>query len=174
MKGEALTARRSRANPPGRTDNRYFVRVGTMTTILENARRVQRAEAPPPPIDRLLGFVLKAIEPGRAVFEMEADERHHNPMGTLHGGVYCDLADAAMGYAFAATLGEGETFTTVELKINFFRPVRQGRLTAEATVVKAGSALGYIECDVTDQAGKLVARASSTCMKLRQDRPPTA
>ena len=88
----------------------------------------------------MLGFVLKVIEPGRAVFEMEADERHHNPMGTLHGGVYCDLADAAMGYAYAATLGEGETFTTVELKINFLRAVRQGRLTAEARVVKAGSA----------------------------------
>ena len=144
-----------------------------MTTILENARRVQRGEAPPPPIGRLLGFVLKVIEPGRAVFEMEADERHHNPMGTLHGGIYCDLADAAMGYAYAATLGEGETFTTVELKINFLRPVRKATLTAEARVIKAGSAVGYVECDVKDQTGKLVARAASTCMKLRQDRPPT-
>jgi uncharacterized protein (TIGR00369 family) len=144
-----------------------------MTTILENARKMQRGEAPPPPIGRLLGFVLKVIEPGHAVFEMEADERHHNPMGTLHGGIYCDLADAAMGYAYAATLGEGETFTTVELKINFFRPVRRGKLTAEARVVKAGSTLGYVECDVTDQAGKLVAKAASTCMKLRQKLPPT-
>lgn len=144
-----------------------------MTTILENARKVQRGEAPPPPIGRLLGFVLREIESGHAVFEMEADERHHNPMGTLHGGVYCDLADAAMGYAYAATLGGGETFTTVELKINFFRPVRQGRLTAEARVVKAGGTLGYVECDVKDQVGKLVARASSTCMKLHQERPVT-
>src|SRR5262249_24839480 len=127
----------------------------------------------PPPIGRLLGFVLKAVEPGRAVFEMEADERHHNPMGTLHGGVYCDLADAAMGYAYAAMLGEGETFTTVELKINFLRAVRQGRLIAEARVVKAGSTLGYVECDVKDQTGRLVARAASTCMKLREARPTT-
>ena len=143
-----------------------------MTTILENARRVQSGEAPPPPIGRLLGFVLKAVEPGRAICEMQADERHHNPMGTLHGGIYCDLADAAMGYAYASTLGEGETFTTVELKINFFRPVRQGKLTAEARVVKAGSTLGYVECDVTDQTGRLVARAASTCMKLREAPPP--
>ena len=142
-----------------------------MTTILEFAQKMQRGEAPPPPIGRLLGFVLKAIEPGRAVFEMEADERHHNPMGTLHGGIYCDLADAAMGYAYAATLGEGETFTTVELKINFFRPVRQGRLTAEAGVVRAGASLAYVECDVKDGDGKLVARAASTCMKLREARP---
>src|SRR2546430_5062797 len=120
-----------------------------------------RGEEPPPPIGRLLGFTLKAIEPGRAVFEMAVDQRHHNPMGTLHGGVYCDLADAAMGYAYAATLAEGESFTTVELKINFLRAVRQGKLTAEARVVKAGSALGYVECDVSDQGGKLVARESS-------------
>ena len=97
---------------------------------------------------------------------MEADERHHNPMGTLHGGVYCDLADAAMGYAYAATLGEGETFTTIELKINFLRAVRKATLTAEARVVKAGAALRYVECDIKDQTGKLVARAASTCMKL--------
>jgi uncharacterized protein (TIGR00369 family) len=144
-----------------------------MATILELAQKMQRGEVPPPPIGRLLGFILKLIEPGRAVFEMEADERHHNPMGTLHGGIYCDLADAAMGYTYAATLGDGETFTTVELKINFFRPVRQGRLTAEARVVKAGGTLGYVECDVTDQTGKLVARAASTCMKLQEVRQAT-
>ena len=142
-----------------------------MATIFDFAQRMLRGEAPPPPIGRLLGFVLKAIEPGRAVFEMEIDERHHNPMGTLHGGVYCDLADAAMGYAYAATLGEGETFTTVELKINFFRPVRQGKLIAEARVVRAGANLGYVECDVNDGEGRLVARAASTCMKLREARP---
>ena len=147
--------------------------VGSMATILEHAQKMLRGEAPPPPIGRLLGFVLKSVEPGRAVFEMEADQRHHNPMGTLHGGVYCDLADAAMGYAYAATLGEGETFTTVELKINFLRPVRKATLTAEAKVVKAGSTVGYVECDVRDQTGKLVAKAASTCMKLRELRPPT-
>jgi uncharacterized protein (TIGR00369 family) len=125
---------------------------------------------PPPPVGRLIGFVLKSIEPGHAIFEMEADERHHNPMGTLHGGIYCDLADAAMGFAYASTLAEGETFTTIELKINFLGAVRKATLTAEARVVKAGSTLGYVECEVKDQTGKLVAKAASTCMKLRQDR----
>ena len=104
-----------------------------MATMLGHAEKMLRGEVPPPPITRLLGFVVKSVEPGRAVFEMEVDERHHNPMGTLHGGVYCDLADAAMGYAYAATLGEGETFTTVELKINFLRAVRKATLTAEAS-----------------------------------------
>jgi uncharacterized protein (TIGR00369 family) len=127
-------------------------------------------QLPPPPVSRLIGFVLKSIEPGHAIFEMEADERHHNPMGTLHGGIYCDIADAAMGYAYASTLTEGETFTTIELKINFLRAVRKATLTAEARVVKRGSTLGYVECEVKDQTGKLVAKAASTCMKLRQDR----
>ena len=125
---------------------------------------------PTPPVGRLIGFVMKSIEVGHAVFEMEVDDRHHNPMGTLHGGIYCDLADAAMGFAYASTLAEGEAFTTVELKINFLRAVRKGALTADAKVVKAGSTLGYIECDVRDEAGKLVAKVASTCMKLRQDR----
>ncbi|HMB05671.1 MAG TPA: PaaI family thioesterase, partial [Isosphaeraceae bacterium] len=67
----------------------------------------------------------------------------------------------------AATLGEGETFTTIELKINFLRAVRKATLTAEARVVKAGSTLGYVECDVKDRTGRLIARAASTCMKLK-------
>ncbi len=140
-----------------------------MTNMLEQGQNVLRGEQPPPPIARLIGLVLKSIEPGRAVFELEADERHHNPLGTLHGGVYCDLADAAMGYAYASTLGEDETFTTIELKINFLRAVRKAAITAEARVVKAGSTIGYLECDVKDQAGKLIARAASTCMKLKLD-----
>jgi uncharacterized protein (TIGR00369 family) len=141
-----------------------------MTTMLELGQKTLRGELTPPPIARLLGFVLKSIEPGHAVFEMEVDERHHNPMGTLHGGIYCDLADAAMGYAYAATLGEGETFTTVELKINFLRPMRRGKLIAEAKVIKAGNTLGYIECGVKDQDGNLAAQAASTCMKLLRSR----
>src|SRR5580700_8226464 len=103
-----------------------------MGTMLELGQKMMRGELPPPPIARLLGFTVKIIEPGRAVFEMEVDERHHNPMGTLHGGIYCDLSDAAMGFAYAATLGEGESFTTVELKINFLGAVRKATITAEA------------------------------------------
>lgn len=141
-----------------------------MATILESAQKYLAGEAPPSPIAHFLGLVLKSIEPGQAVFEMEIDQRHYNPMGTLHGGIYCDLADAAMGYAYAATLGEGESFTTVELKINFFRPVRDGKLTASATVVKAGTTLGYVECDVTDSTGRLAAKAASTCIKLNKSR----
>jgi uncharacterized protein (TIGR00369 family) len=145
-----------------------------MATMLELGQKLLRGEVPPPPIARLVGLTARSIEPGRAVFELDADQRHHNPMGTLHGGIYCDLADTAMGFAYAATLAEGETFTTVELKINFFAAVRKDRLRAEARVMWAGKTLGYVECDVTDAAGKLVARVTSTCMKLRADRPTRA
>jgi uncharacterized protein (TIGR00369 family) len=141
-----------------------------MATMRELGEKLLRGELAPAPIARLLVIVLKSIEPGHAVFEMQADERHHNPMGTLHGGVYCDLADLAMGYAYASTLGEGESFTTIELKINFLGAVRQSTLTAEAKVVKAGNTVGYVECDVKDQTGKLVARVASTCLRLRQER----
>ncbi|HLM67439.1 MAG TPA: PaaI family thioesterase, partial [Longimicrobium sp.] len=100
-------------------------------TILGHMRRMLTGEVPAPPVARLVGFTMDEIEPGRTVFRMEADERHANPMGTLHGGILCDLADAAMGTAWGSTLAEGESYTTVELKINFMRPVWRATLTAE-------------------------------------------
>jgi uncharacterized protein (TIGR00369 family) len=80
------------------------------------------------PVADLIGFRVTEAKAGRAVATFEATEKHANPMGTLHGGILCDVADAAMGMAFASTLGEDETFTTVELKINFF-PARMERQT---------------------------------------------
>jgi uncharacterized protein (TIGR00369 family) len=138
-----------------------------MATHLDSIRMIQRGEAPPPPVARLIGFTLTEVEPGRAVVALEADRRHANPMGTVHGGILCDIADAAMGIAYAATLDEGETFTTLELKINFLKPVRSGRLVATGRVVKGGRSVGLTECDVVDDKERLVARASSTCMTLR-------
>jgi uncharacterized protein (TIGR00369 family) len=125
-----------------------------------------RGEAPDPPVAGLIGFRLVAVKPGSAVFEMEAGPQHANPMGTLHGGILCDIADAAMGIAFASTLEEGESFTTLELKINFLKPVWNARLRAEGRLVKRGKTVGMVECDVTDETGSLVARASSTSLTL--------
>jgi uncharacterized protein (TIGR00369 family) len=139
----------------------------SMATIHEVGLQMIRGERELFPVARLLGLVMKALEPGRAVFELAADARHHNPLGTLHGGVYGDLADAAMGWAYATTLAEGESFTTIEMKITFLRAVLQATLTAEATVVKAGSTVGYVECEVKDADGRLVAKAASTCLKVK-------
>jgi uncharacterized protein (TIGR00369 family) len=126
-----------------------------------------RGEGQLAPVAELIGFKLIAIAPGRATVTLESGPQHKNPMGTLHGGVLCDIADAAMGLAYAANLAEGESFTTLELKINFLKPVWKAMLTAEAKVVKQGRTIGLVECDVTDEKGSLVARATTTCMTLR-------
>jgi uncharacterized protein (TIGR00369 family) len=125
------------------------------------------AEEFPAPIGKLLGLRIASSGAGRATVEFEASARYANPTGTLHGGVLCDLADAAMGLAYLSTLAEGETLTTIELKINFLRPVWNAKLRAEARVVRAGKVVGLIECDILDERRRLVARASSTCMTLR-------
>jgi len=140
-----------------------------MPKMLDLAQMIYRGELPPPPIATLLGFTLTSIAPGQASIEFEASAQHANPMGTLHGGVLCDIADAAMGMAYASTLEEGETFTTLELKINFLKPVWHARLQAVGQVVKHGRTVGLVECDITDPSGALVARAMSTCMTLRGD-----
>jgi uncharacterized protein (TIGR00369 family) len=119
------------------------------------------------PVMELIGFRLTEIEEGRATVEFEAGPQHANPMGTLHGGILCDIADAAMGLAYASTLVEGESFTTLELKINFLKPIWNGKLIAKGRIAKGGRTIGLVECDVLDEQGKLVARASSTCMTLR-------
>jgi uncharacterized protein (TIGR00369 family) len=140
-----------------------------MPKMLDLAQMIYRGELPPPPIATLLGFTLTSIAPGQASIEFEASAQHANPMGTLHGGVLCDIADAAMGMAYASTLEEGETFTTLELKINFLKPIWHARLQAVGQVVKHGRTVGLVECDITDPNGALVARAMSTCMTLRGD-----
>src|SRR5260370_34907288 len=112
----------------------------------------------------LIGFEARDIANGRATVVLTAGPEHANPMGTLHGGILCDIADAAMGMAFASTLETGESFTTVELKINFFRPVWQAQLTAEGTVVQRGRTMGKAERSVADEQNRLVAKAASTCM----------
>lgn len=118
-----------------------------------------------PPIAKLIGFRLTGIGRGRATIEMDAGPQHANPMGTLHGGVICDIADAAMGMAYVTTLGESESFTTMDLKVNFLRPVWSGHLAAKAVVMKKGRKTGFITCRVVEK-GKLVAFATSTCMTL--------
>jgi|HubBroStandDraft_5_1064220.scaffolds.fasta_scaffold81748_3 uncharacterized protein (TIGR00369 family) len=125
---------------------------------------------PPAPVAELVGFEITSGGDGRAVMTLQAGPQHANPMGSLHGGILCDIGDAAMGYAFASTLRDGETFTTVDLRINFLRPVWNALLKAEAHVVHRGRTIGYVECDVTDERQRVVAKLSSTCMVLRKEK----
>ena len=122
-----------------------------------------------PPVAKLVGFRMTEVEPGRVVYELDVGPQHASPLGTLHGGIVCDLADAALGCSHASLLEEGETFTTLELKINFLKPVWTGRLVAEARSLKFGRTIGLSDCRVTDEHGSLVAYATSTLLTLRGD-----
>ena len=128
---------------------------------------IEKARHSTVPIAELIGFRVDEITTGRAVASLHSGPQHANPMGTHHGGVLCDLADAAMGMAFVSTLAPDKSFTTTALSINFFRPVWQTLLHADAHVVNRGKNLGYIECEVVDQDDRLVAKATSTCFVLR-------
>ncbi|KEZ50572.1 PaaI family thioesterase [Metabacillus indicus] len=135
---------------------------------LEGLKKMMKGEIPDAPIAQLLGFKIIGVEEGRVTIEMKAQERHHNPMGTLHGGVLGDIADAAMGYAFGSTLADDELFTTVELKLNFLKPVWDTVLRAEGRLIKKGSTMGLLECHIYDEKGSLVAHSTSTCMIIRE------
>jgi uncharacterized protein (TIGR00369 family) len=132
-------------------------------------REIVAGEREGPPVAKLIGMRMVAVEEGRVTFELDAGPQHTSPLGTIHGGIVCDIADAAMGCAHASLLADGETFTTLELKINFVKPVWQGLLTAVGSVLKSGRTIGLSECRVTDESGSLVAYATSTCMTLRGD-----
>jgi len=143
------------------------VRAPKTTRHLEELQRLTREKASFAPIAQLIGFEAVDMQLGRTVFEMDASGRHANPMGTLHGGVICDLSDAAMGTAMASTLEDDETFTTLDLSVKFFKPIWNARLRATAHVVKRTRTLGLIECEVEDDKGSLVAKVYSSCMVLR-------
>lgn len=138
-----------------------------MDSRLSRLQAVARGDGSSTPIADLLGLRLISVQAGTAIVEMDVDERFANPMGTLHGGILCDLADLAMGDAYASLLSEDESLTTLELKINFLKPIWDATLTARGHVVKGGRTVGLVECDIADQDGNLVARASCTCMTLR-------
>src|SRR5213592_3848746 len=120
---------------------------------------IERAPISPVPVAALIGFSIEPLGDGQAVGRLEAGPQHANPMGTLHGGILCDVADAAMGMAFVTTLKPDESFTTVALNINFFRPAWEARLRFDARVVNRSKNTGYLECEITDYAGKRIAKA---------------
>ncbi len=115
------------------------------------------------PITELLGIRPESLGEGMAELSMEAGERFHNAMGTLHGGVFVDLADVAMGVAMATRVEPGETFSTLQSGISYLRPVVAGRLTARARVVHRGRTTAHLECEIEDAEERVAARVSSVC-----------
>lgn len=127
--------------------------------------RIPREDAP---VAKLLGMRLASAGPGIATFVMDVDERHHNPMGSVHGGILGDLADAAMGYSVISTLAPDETFTTLEIKVNFLRPAFAGSLRCQARVETRGKTIAYAVADVLNDEGKIVAKAVSTNLIVKR------
>jgi uncharacterized protein (TIGR00369 family) len=125
-------------------------------------------DLPPAPIAELVGFDLVELGEGRASFALDPAERHYNPLGTVHGGIAATLLDSAMGVAVHTTLDEGETYTTLELKVNFVRAITEatGRVVATGSVVHRGRRVATAEARLTDEDGRLLAHGTSTCLVM--------
>jgi uncharacterized protein (TIGR00369 family) len=129
-------------------------------------RGLINGEYPAPPITQTLGFTLSEVDAGRAVFTGEPQFRHYNPIGTVHGGFAMTLLDSALACAIHTTLAKGETYTTLEIKVNLVRPLTQktGIVSAEGRVIHRGRTVATSEGDIKDAGGKLYAHATTTCM----------
>jgi uncharacterized protein (TIGR00369 family) len=129
-------------------------------------RAIEGGELPPPPVARLLGLEIERVSEGLVTFAFDPSEFHYNPLGTVHGGVLSTVLDSAMGCAVHSKLRAGLTYTTLELKVNFLRPVRvtTGRVRGEGKVVHLGGRVATAEAHLVDRDGQLYAHATSTCL----------
>jgi uncharacterized protein (TIGR00369 family) len=139
----------------------------TMSGI-ELLQAIVEGKLPAPPIARTLNYGLVEVEPGRAVFAGVPSTDHYNPLATVHGGYIATLLDSAMGCAIHSKLAAGQTYTTLEFKVNFVRPVLHdtGEVRAEGTLVHLGKRVATSEGKLLDAAGKVYAHASTTCLIL--------
>lgn len=136
---------------------------------IDRLKAYVNGDVAPVPAAALLGMEITEVERGRVVFELVADEIHENPMGTMHGGIVATLVDSAMGCAVASMLPADTTYTTLELKTNYVRPIVQttGRIRAIGRVVHIGGRVATTEAQVVGSDGTLYAHASSTCLVTR-------
>lgn len=122
----------------------------------------------PTAISKLLKFNVVEVDQGHSKISVDADAKiHGNQQGTVHGGFISELADAAIGTAHSTLIAKGESFTSLELKINFFRPVWKNTLLAHCYPIQSGKTITVYQCDISKDDGKLVAKATSTVMTLR-------
>lgn len=136
---------------------------------LEYMRQLMTGEREPSGMARLMNMRLVEVEEGRAVFAVEPDERHYNGLGIAHGGLAATLLDSALGCAINTVMPAGRIFTTLEMKLNYVRPMRRetGEVRCEAEVLHAGGRVATAEGRIVDGAGKLYAHGTATCMLFR-------
>ncbi len=122
----------------------------------------------PTPVSELLGLKIVDIGVGTASMCLDADARvHGNQQGTVHGGMLCELADAAIGTAHSTAIAPGESFTSIDLRTTFLRPVWKQTLTASVRATHSGRTISHYLCEIAREDGVLVATATSTVMTLR-------
>jgi uncharacterized protein (TIGR00369 family) len=133
---------------------------------LDFLRGMRDGRIPPPPVLSLIAFRLTEVDVGRVVFEMDPAEYHYNPAGTVHGGVTFTVLDSAATCAVHSTLSAGMALTTLEIKINYRRPIRSetGPMRGEATLIHKGGRTAVAEAKMLDANGLLYAFAVSTCL----------
>ena len=132
-------------------------------------RAIQAGELPSPPVAILIGMEMTEVSEGRAVFTIEPAEYHYNPLGTVHGGIIATLLDSAMGCAVQSLLPAGTGYTTLEIKVNYLRPMTSatGTVSCEGTVIHLGGRIATAQARVIDADGKLYAHATTTCIIFR-------
>ena len=131
-------------------------------------RAIKDARVAPPPMASVFGFVITDVEVGRVVFECTPDESAYNPIGVVHGGLVCTLADSVVGCAVQTTLEAGVAYTSVDLNVSYLRPVTvdSGRLRAVGRVTKPGRRVAFASAEVFDANDKVVATATSTLLVM--------
>lgn len=140
-------------------------------TGIEFLQQLIDERLPPPPIARTLDFRITEVSEGRAVFRGEPGEFLYNPIGSVHGGYAMTLLDSAMGCAIHSTLQAGETYTTLEAKVNFIRPISSdtGPVRCEGALLHRGDRIATAEGRlIAERTGKLLAHGSTTCLVIRQ------
>ena len=137
---------------------------------LEYMQKLMRGELPASPIGELMNFRLVEVSEGKAVMELEPSERFYNGVGIMHGGVAATLLDSALGCAVNATMPAGRIFTTLEMKVNYVRPLRRetGTVRCEASIIHVGGRTATAEGRIVDAEGKLYAHGTATFMLFRQ------
>ena len=133
---------------------------------LEYMRMLAAGELEPFGMAALMGFRLIEVNEGHAVFAIQPDERHYNGLGIAHGGLAATILDSATGCAINTMMPAGRIFTTLEMKINYVRPLRRetGEVLGEAHIIHVGSRIATAEGRIVDRQGKLYAHGSATCM----------
>ncbi len=137
-----------------------------MRGVREKVYQAWKTGTPASPATKTLGIKILELSEGRSLLEMKVDQHLHNLSGTMHGGIMSDIADAAMGIAIATTISADEDFTTMEMKISFFRPHIKGSLRAEGTVAKRGRRVAFTEAVLTNDKKQVVAKANGTWLFL--------